>query len=59
MKALPVSESCNGSSGSWNALVSPSNSDMWVCIADPAYSWKGLGMNVARTPSAIAISLTT
>ena len=59
MNDLPVSESCSGSSGLWNAFVSPSNRLMWVCIAEPGYSANGLGMNEARTPSSSATSLTT
>ena len=59
MNCFPVSDSCIGSSGLWKALVSPSNRLMWVCIAEPAYSLNGLGMNVAQTFSPIATSLTT
>ena len=59
MNDLATSESCSGSSGLWKALVSPSNRLMWVCMAEPGNSGNGLGMNDARTPSAIATSLTT
>src|SRR3982074_1071347 len=59
MNDFPTSESCSGSSGLWNALDSPSNRLMWVCMADPGCSAKGFGMNDARTPSASATSLTT
>ena len=37
MNARAVSDSWIGSSGSWKALVSPSNRLMWVCIAEPGY----------------------
>nr|CRL75108.1 hypothetical protein CPGR_01435 [Mycolicibacter nonchromogenicus] len=57
MNDLAVADSCSGSSGLWKALTSPSNRLMWVCIAEPAYSRNGLGMNDARTPSLSAISL--
>ena len=50
MKLFAVPESRNSSSGSWKALSSPSNREMWVCIALPGYWLKGLGMKVARTP---------
>ena len=59
MNDFATSESCSGSSALWKALVSPSNRLMWVCMAEPAYSANGLGMNEARTPSASATSLTT
>src|ERR1700712_2420230 len=58
MNDLPTSDSCSGSSGLWNALDSPSNRLMWVCMAEPGCSVNGLGMNDARTPSFSATSLT-
>ena len=36
-----------GAPGSWKALRSPSNSEMWVCMPDPGCSVNGLGMNDA------------
>ena len=59
MNCLAVVDSRIGSAASWKALRSPSNSDRWVCIAEPASSVKGLGMNVACTPWARATSRTT
>ena len=59
MNCLPVADSRIGSAASWKALLSPSNSDRWVCIAEPARSVNGLGMNVACTPWASATSRTT
>ena len=59
MNCLPVVDSRIGSAASWKALRSPSNSERWVCIAEPARSVNGLGMNVACTPWASATSRTT
>src|SRR5690606_20893492 len=47
MKLRPALDSLYSSSGSWKALVSPSNSERWVCMPDPCTPWRGLGMNVA------------
>jgi hypothetical protein len=49
----------SGSPGSWKALVSPSNSEKWVCMPEPWTPSMGLGMNVACTPAARAIWRTT
>ncbi|COW22940.1 Uncharacterised protein [Mycobacterium tuberculosis] len=59
MNDLPTSDSCSGSSALWNALTSPSNRLMWVCIAEPGCWPNGLGMNDARAPSSSATSLMT
>ena len=59
MNALPTFDSWYGSLGSWKALVSPSNSDRWVCMPEPCTPSSGLGMNVACTPACWAISRTT
>src|SRR5262245_20468981 len=47
MNARATLESWNSPPGSWNALRSPSNSDRWVCMPEPAESARGLGMNEA------------
>ena len=51
MNDLPTSDSCSGSSALWNALVSPSNRLMWVCMAEPGYSRERLGHE--RRPHAL------
>ena len=47
MKPRATFDSPYGSPGSWKALVSPSNSDRWVCMPEPCTPAIGLGMNVA------------
>jgi hypothetical protein len=47
MNALATFDSRRLVVGSWKALVSPSNSDMWVCMPEPCTPSSGLGMNVA------------
>ena len=49
MNARPSFESWNSAPGSKNALRSPSNSDMCVCMPEPGWSVNGLGMNEAYT----------
>ena len=39
--------------------MSPSKSDMWVCMPEPCTPYSGLGMKVASTSFRAAISLTT
>ncbi len=59
MKHFATFESPYGSPGSWNALTSPSNSDMCVCMPEPNAPEIGLGMNVACTPRSWATWRTT
>ena len=47
MNDRPTLESWNSPPGSWKTFLSPSNSDMCVCIPEPGYSVNGFGMNVA------------
>jgi hypothetical protein len=59
MNCRPTVESWYGAPGSWKALVSPSNSERWVCMPDPGCSANGLGMNEAWMPCSSATSLMT
>ncbi len=59
MNAFAVFDRKSSSDGSWKALLSPSNSDRWVCMPLPGRWRNGLGMNVACAPCAIATSLIT
>jgi hypothetical protein len=47
MKARPVFDSWYCAPPSKNALRSPSNSDMWVCMPEPGWSLSGFGMKDA------------
>jgi hypothetical protein len=59
MNARPSLDSWNSAPGSKNALRSPSNSDMCVCMPEPGCSVNGLGMNEAYTPCWSATSFMT
>ena len=59
MKPLATFDSPYSSPASWKALTSPSNSDRWVCMAEPFQPATGFGMKVAYTPRLWATSLTT
>ena len=59
MNARPVLQSWYSSPASKKALLSPSKSDMWVCMPEPACSVNGLGMKLAQMPWLSATSPTT
>ena len=50
MNCWPVLDSWYCEPASKNALRSPSNSETWVCMAEPGCWVNGLGMNVAQMP---------
>ena len=47
MNPLATVDRPYSSPASWKAFTSPSNSDRWVCMADPFQPATGLGMKVA------------
>ena len=59
MKWRAVLESWYSAPASKKALVSPSNSETWVCIPDPGWVVNGLGMKLAQMPWLSATSRTT
>jgi hypothetical protein len=59
MKCPAVRERRNSDPASKKALVSPSNSEKWVCMPEPGCSVNGLGMKVAYSPCESATSLMT
>ena len=59
MNCWPVLDSWYCEPASKNALRSPSNSETWVCIAEPGCWVNGLGMNVAQMPWLSATSRMT
>ena len=59
MNWRPVLDSWYSAPASKNALRSPSNSETWVCIAEPGWAVNGLGMKVAQMPWLSATSRIT